>query len=174
MVEKWGLFVMLNCNWYICTTHKITSLVLTGISLFELYVSYFPHLHIFHLSSVLVFSMNWQENDATWFAENCKQQLIQDFIYRNTAISCQISETRKAFKRVTSGFQVRSTRLHVLSLHFHWSNVYAYQEILEINSYPGADTESEPMWTSTMASWNNLCGYMHCTSFKVCTHLDCT
>ena len=80
MVEKWGLFVMLNCNWYICTTHKIISLVLTGISLFAAYVSYFQVLHIFHLSSVLVFSMNWQENDARWFAETRKQQMIQDFI----------------------------------------------------------------------------------------------
>lgn len=170
MVEKWRLFVMLNCNWYICTTHKISSLVLTGISLFAIYVSYFQVFHLLDLSTVLVFSMNWQENDARWFAENCKQQMIQDFIqYCNFLLDLWNKEKLLDVKPLDFRWEV--IRLHVLSLHFRWSNIYAYQEILEINSYPAADTDSEPMWTSTMASWNNLCGYMHFTPFKVCTHL---
>lgn len=50
--------IMLNFHRCICTTHKFIGLVLTGISLFAVYVSYFPGLHIFCLSSALVLSMN--------------------------------------------------------------------------------------------------------------------
>ena len=134
---------MVNSNWYICTTHKSSVWCLLAFPCLQYMCHFSRSSYIPHIQCLSILN----ELTGKWCKMICRKLYATNDTGFHIILQYLVGSLKqgKLLNVIPVDFRWEVICLHVLSLHFHWSNVYAYQEILEINSYPGADTDIEPM-----------------------------